>query len=86
MSFEDKSFDIVTCTYLFHELPKNVRKTVLKEMKRVVKDDGIIIIQDSIQLSDSPELEKTLIRFSKEFHEPFYNNTVDIYKNYLTSN
>lgn len=76
-SFDNNSFDIVTSTYLFHELPYQVRKKVISEMKRIVKNDGIIVIQDSIQLSDSPDLEVTLNRFAKEFHEPFYKNYIE---------
>ena len=49
LPFEDKSFDIVTCTYLFHEIPFDVRKAVAREMFRVVKPGGICVITDSFQ-------------------------------------
>ena len=33
----DASFDIVTCTYLFHELPEAIRRRAVAEFYRVLK-------------------------------------------------
>ena len=72
MPFVDGYFDCLTCVYLFHELPKNARRNVYAEMFRVLKPGGTLVIEDSAQLSDSPELAEVLANFSREFHEPFY--------------
>ena len=37
MSFEDESFDILNCVYLFHELPAEIRRECAKEFFRVLK-------------------------------------------------
>jgi ubiquinone/menaquinone biosynthesis C-methylase UbiE len=40
MPYEDASFDAITCVYLFHELPAEVRKKVVREMSRVLRPGG----------------------------------------------
>ena len=52
LPFDDNSFDIITCTYLFHEIPFDVRKAVAREMFRAVKPGGICVITDSFQRCD----------------------------------
>ena len=44
LPFEDASFDVVTASLLFHELPADVSPRVLSEMRRVVKPDGWIAV------------------------------------------
>ena len=46
--FEDNSFDILNCVYLFHELPPEVRRECAKEFYRVLKPGGILTFNDSI--------------------------------------
>ncbi|MBK9032569.1 MAG: class I SAM-dependent methyltransferase [Myxococcales bacterium] len=72
LPYADASFDVVTCVYLFHELPRNARRRVLAEMMRVLKPGGLVVIEDSAQLADSPALAAVLGDFPREFHEPFY--------------
>jgi ubiquinone/menaquinone biosynthesis C-methylase UbiE len=72
MPWRDGLFDVLTSVYLFHELPRAVRRTVLREMFRVVRPGGLVAIEDSAQPVESPELEPVLSRFPVDFHEPFY--------------
>ena len=44
--FNDKKFDIVTTSFALHEMEKDMMNKVLKEMHRVLKDDGKIYIID----------------------------------------
>lgn len=76
LPFEDNSFEVISCVYLFHELPRNVRKKVLSEMYRVLKTGGLLVIEDSIQLTESQEIQNVIYRFAKEFHEPYYKDYV----------
>ena len=72
LPFENNSFQAITCVYLFHELPRTVRETVLKEFIRVLEPNGILVLADSIQISDSPKFMSVMENFYKTFHEPFY--------------
>ena len=74
MPFKEDYFDVVTSVFLFHELPKSVRRTVYKEMFRVLRPGGLIVIEDSAQLSESSELSFVLNRFPADLHEPFYQD------------
>jgi len=72
LPWADGTFDIVTSVYMFHELPRNARRNVVREMFRVVRPGGLVVIEDSAQLSESGSLEPVLRGFPAEFHEPFY--------------
>jgi ubiquinone/menaquinone biosynthesis C-methylase UbiE len=74
LPFADAAFDIATSVYLFHELPRKTRRTVAREMFRVVRPGGLLVIEDSAQLSESAELAAALHAFPAEFHEPFYDD------------
>ena len=72
LPFEDNSIQAVSCVYLFHELPRTIREKVLKEFFRVLEPKGILVLADSIQISDSPKFTQIMENFYKSFHEPFY--------------
>ena len=82
--FDDNSLQGISCVYLFHELPRTVREKVLQEFFRVLEPGGILVLADSIQVSDSPDFTQIMENFHKSFHEPFYydyiqediNNTI----------
>lgn len=46
LPFPDKSFDAISCVYLFHELPNAVRREVLTEIYRVLKPGGKLFFVD----------------------------------------
>ena len=72
MPYRDGLFDAVTSVFLFHELPRSVRRNVLAEIWRVLRPGGTVVIEDSAQLAESPDLAPFLGRFAVDFHEPFY--------------
>jgi ubiquinone/menaquinone biosynthesis C-methylase UbiE len=72
MPFEPGQFDIVTSIYLFHELPASVRRSVVDEIRRVLKPGGTLILVDSLQTGDEPEYDALLDYFPFAFHEPYY--------------
>jgi len=76
LPFEDASLQAISCVYLFHELPRTVREKVLKEFLRVLEPNGILVIADSIQISDSPDFTQIMDNFYKSFHEPFYGDYI----------
>ncbi|MCR9205654.1 MAG: class I SAM-dependent methyltransferase [Halobacteriovoraceae bacterium] len=73
----DNSFDVTFHIFLFHEIPSDKRKSVLEEQVRLTKDDGLIIVCDSLQSKDRPEWKEVLEDFPKRYHEPFYKNYLE---------
>lgn len=71
--WRERSLDAVTSIYLFHELPKPVRRKVVREARRVLKPGGRFVVLDSAQVSDSPALAEVLRAFPAFYHEPFYD-------------
>lgn len=74
LQFEDNHFDGICSTYLFHELPLDVRIQVIAEAYRVLKPGGILAIADSLQWDDDKRFNWAIERFPKIYHEPFYKN------------
>jgi ubiquinone/menaquinone biosynthesis C-methylase UbiE len=72
MPFGDEQFDTVTCIYLFHELPPEVRRAVVDEIRRVLRPSGVLIFVDSLQTGDEPDYDAMLEYFPVAFHEPYY--------------
>ncbi|MGK7927122.1 MAG: class I SAM-dependent methyltransferase [Spirulina sp.] len=72
----DRFFSAVTSTFLFHELPRPIRKQILAECYRVLQPGGILVLCDSLQAGDIPEFDPVLNNFESIFHEPFYNDYV----------
>lgn len=66
------SFDAVTSVFLFHELPVSARRNVLREMRRILRPGGLLVIMDSAQLSDAPMLRVFLENFGRDMNEPFF--------------
>ncbi|MBL23797.1 MAG: ubiquinone biosynthesis methyltransferase UbiE [Rhodospirillaceae bacterium] len=72
LPFADASFDVVSCIYLFHELPRPVRRQVAMEIRRVLKPNGRLVFVDSLQPGDHPPFDVLLHRFPQATHEPYY--------------
>ena len=68
----DESHDLATCLFLFHELPRKVRRQVTAEVFRVLKPGGRFILVDSVQRGDQPDYDGLLDYFPVAFHEPYY--------------
>src|SRR5580693_956902 len=72
LPFADASFDIVSCVYLFHELPHRARAAAAGEIRRVLKPGGRLVFVDSLQTGDEPDYDAMLDWFPVAFHEPYY--------------
>jgi len=73
----DTSQDILTCFYLFHELPPKIRRQVIGEVARVLKPGGLFVLVDALQFGDRPEIEGLLEFFPHGFHEPYFSSYVE---------
>jgi ubiquinone/menaquinone biosynthesis C-methylase UbiE len=72
LPFPDASVDVVTCLYLFHEVPTAIQRAIASEFARVLRPGGRAILVDSIQKSDVPGYDRMLDAFPVSFHEPYY--------------
>ncbi|MCA9680257.1 MAG: class I SAM-dependent methyltransferase [Kofleriaceae bacterium] len=77
LPYVDGHFDILTSVYLFHELPRNARRNVVREMFRVLRPGGLVVVEDSSQHADSPEIAAVLAGFPATYHEPFYREYLE---------
>jgi len=77
LPFEDKTFDIVICSQVLTHL-HNYKKPLI-EMKRVLKDDGIIII-DVRNILWPYRLPTLIKRIFKKSNEDYYPDYVSIWK------
>lgn len=78
MPFADETFDLVTNVYLLHELPPPARRNVIREMARVLRVGGRLVIVDSAQKGDmGPALDAALARFPVSYHEPYYMSYIN---------
>lgn len=74
LPFADNSQDVVSCVFLFHELPPKVRRQVIAEVARVLKPGGSFLFVDSLQTGDVPDYDGLLSLFPQLFHEPYYTS------------
>lgn len=72
LPFASEFFDVVTSVFMFHELPKPVRRRITREAVRVLAPGGRLVLCDSAQMSDSGDIEDILLSFPRSYHEPFY--------------
>jgi ubiquinone/menaquinone biosynthesis C-methylase UbiE len=70
----DNSCDAVTSIFTLHELPPDVRRTLVSEAARVLKPGGRLIMMDSLQRGDDPDYDGVLQHFPQNYHEPFYGS------------
>ena len=71
--FADSTFDILSCIYLFNELPPESRRQSVQEFFRILKPGGIVCFCDSIQSNDrfdTPKLET----FGHDFNVPHFES------------
>ena len=72
----DTSVDIATSTFLYHELPPEVRRQVTGEIARVLKPGGLFVFLDSLQMGDRAGWDGLLESFPARFHEPYYRSYI----------
>lgn len=72
LPFPDQSLDVLSCVFLFHELPPKIRRQVIAEVSRVLRPGGSFLFVDSLQTGDVPDYDGLLSLFPQMFHEPYF--------------
>jgi ubiquinone/menaquinone biosynthesis C-methylase UbiE len=73
----DASQDAVTASFVLHELPPKVRRLVFRELARVLKGGGRLVVLDSLQIGDEPDYDGMLDLFPQNYHEPYYASYIE---------
>ena len=66
----------MTSVYLFHELPRAIRRRAASEMARVLRPGGRLVLVDSLQWGDQPACDGLLELFPRLYHEPYFADYV----------
>lgn len=74
--YSNKTFDIIVSTYAFHHLNNNEKSIAIKEMARVLKDNGKIVIGDLMFKSNKDKeniFQKLTSEQIEEINDEYYS-------------
>ena len=73
----DSSFDFVSCFLLFHELPQEATRQILREMRRVLRPNGYFTLMDMNPYSDiyvkMPPYILTLLKSTEPYLDQYFS-------------
>jgi ubiquinone/menaquinone biosynthesis C-methylase UbiE len=75
LPFRDSSFDISCVSFALHDMPLTIREKVLKEMVRVTKPEGMIIIVD-YALPENKIGKFLVYHFVKIYESEYYSKFI----------
>lgn len=79
MPFKDDSFDICCISFALHHMPIEVGKRVLKEIIRVTKGDGCIIIVDYALYKEMNKIKRWLfLRLASLFESKYFKEFIQL--------
>lgn len=75
MSFASNSYDIISITYLLHELPTKIVEEIIAEAYRVLRPGGTLSIMDANEnrVRNNPQPRKYLFELSEPNLREYYN-------------
>lgn len=75
LPFEDASFDAACISFALHEMPRSVRAAVLREMARVTRAGGTLVVVD-YALPRNPKTSALVLRAVKLYERDHYEDFV----------
>lgn len=73
----DNSFDFVSCFLIFHELPQDATRQILREMRRVLRPNGYFTLMDMNPYSDiylkMPPYILTLLKSTEPYLDQYFS-------------
>lgn len=87
--FDDSKFDLIISTYAFHHLNDEQKLMAIKEMIRVLKNDGVIVIGDLMY--ENEDIKSQLLESFdqdelREFNCEFYSDISKLEKEFIKYN
>ena len=81
MKFKNSEFDASVISISLHDMPHDMRENVIKEMKRVTKKDGKIIIVDYNKPAGSFSrfFLAWAVRYESKYYPSFIKNSLEYY-------
>ena len=80
-NFADNSFDLVTLQFVIHELPRHATQAIFREVKRILRSNGIIAIVDnnpsSPVIQNLPPVLFTLMKSTEPWSDDYYTFNVE---------
>lgn len=73
LPYSDNSFDLITCLMTFHHIPEENSVALTKEIYRVLKPGGIMILREHDSHTDD---DKKLLNLMHDFYDYVWNDTV----------
>ncbi len=80
--FKSGTFDATTISFGLHDMPEGIRTKILKEMKRVTKKNGLILIADYSTPSDGiiAKIERPISNlFESKYFDSFMKTGLNAY-------
>ncbi len=83
LDFKDNEFDAASISFAMHDVPAEIGISILKEAKRVIKDDGFIFITDYNQTETfgAKALYAVAITYESPNYKPFAKRDFQAYLN-----
>jgi len=79
--FADNSFDLVTLQFVVHELPRSATEAIFREVRRILRPDGVIAIVDnnpgSPVIQNLPPVLFTLMKSTEPWSDDYYTFNVE---------
>jgi ubiquinone/menaquinone biosynthesis C-methylase UbiE len=73
----DNSFDFVSCFLIFHELPQDATRQILREMRRILRPNGYFTLMDMNPSSDiykkMPPYILTLLKSTEPYLDQYFS-------------
>jgi SAM-dependent methyltransferase len=69
LPFSDDSFDLITCLMTLHHIPKDNLEPLLKEISRVMKHDGILILREHDVGKRQIDLKHNVLDIMHDFYD-----------------
>lgn len=83
--FPDDSFDFVSASFLFHELPQKITRQIFQEVKRILRSGGYFAILDSNPKASAyrkmPPYVFTLLKITEPYLDEYF--TLDVEKTFV---